>query len=285
MHENALRDPAVRFFPRQLEETSKSRRSNHTAAYVLREIGQFFANANQKSTICAGGTSSGCRLETSQYQPFATSWRLESQLARQALATVSEPMKSGSFVPFRISRVAGVMILVAVWLASLTLEWYAFFFTMQVPFYIIGLVLLGYGLRMMKRSTEPASWPTTQGRIVSCELVKDSDGKYETYEVKASYSYSVRGVNFTNDKLAFGYEGTIEQNAQQQILTKLEEARTVDVRYDPMAPQNSVLTYGIRIQSALVFALAWLAFQFGLTVAVCLMLSSDNVLLQNLITH
>ena len=149
-------------------------------------------------------------------------------------------------------------------------------------FSLPGFAILGYGLWSMKRSTEPASWPTTQGRIVSCALEGDSDDN--AYKVQVSYSYSVHGVNFTNDKLAFGYERNSGRNAHQEILSKLEAARTVDVRYDPMDPQTSVLSFGVHrsIQLVIVGAFTWLAFVFGFTITEWVGAQGDRALLRNL---
>lgn len=154
-------------------------------------------------------------------------------------------------------------------------------------FYIVGFGMLGYGLWSMKRSTEAGSWPTTPGVIVSCAIDEDSDGDGTTYRVVVEYSYNVGGVEYTNDQLAFGYTADSGHEVHREILSELESAETVDVRYDPANPQSAVLSYGIHrsIQFVLAFAVTWLAFVFGFTLIWWLASRGDSVLLQNLITR
>ena len=99
-----------------------------------------------------------------------------------------------------------------------------------------------------------------------------------------SYQYSVNGRELTNDLLAFGYTASSGREAHEEILDKLKGASTVDVRYDPSDPQNSVLSYGVHrsIQVVLGFAVTWLLFVIGFTVLWWVSSCSDHVLLQNL---
>jgi hypothetical protein len=155
-------------------------------------------------------------------------------------------------------------------------------------FYIVGFALLGYGLWSAKRSTEAAGWSTVRGTVTQCKLEhhSDSDGG-TTYEVKVQYTYSVGGQQYTGSRLAFGYSASSGQEAHQEIMTALENAKGVEVRYDPLDPASSTLSYGIHrsIQFMLAFAVTWLLFVFGFTVIWWLASRSDSVLLQNLIVH
>ena len=162
-----------------------------------------------------------------------------------------------------------------------------FFIAFISIFYAAGFGLLGYSLLSMKRSTEAAAWPSTVGTIVSCDLETNYDSDGDTYEVKVNYKYSVDGREMTNDVLAFGYSASSGQEAHEEILFKLKEADTLDVRYDPSDPQNSVLSYGFHrsIQFTLAFAVTWLLFVFGFTIIWWVASRGDHVLLQNLNTR
>ena len=159
-----------------------------------------------------------------------------------------------------------------------------FFIAFISIFYAFGFGLLGYSLLSMKRSTEAAAWPSTVGTIVWCDLKTDVDSDGDTHQVKVSYQYSVSGRELTNGRLAFGYTASSGREAHEEILDKLKGASTVDVRYDPSDPQNSVLSYGVHrsIQFMLGFAVAWLLFVIGFTVLWWVSSCSDHVLLQNL---
>lgn len=155
-------------------------------------------------------------------------------------------------------------------------------------FYIVGFGMLTYGLLSMKRSTEASKWPTAKGSIDSCELTSSSDGEGgTTYQVKVKYSYQVAGKIYAADKLAFGYSSSSGYDAHQEILSRLKNAKTVDVRYDPNNPETAVLSYGIHrsIQFVMAFSITWLLFVFGFTIIWWVASRNDTILLQNLVTQ
>ena len=151
-------------------------------------------------------------------------------------------------------------------------------------FYAVGFGLLGYGLWSAWRSTEAASWPTTDGTVTKTELKENSDGEGTSYQVQVEYSYAVAGNNYHGSRLAFGYAGSSGREAHAEIHEKLKAAKSVTVRYDPADPASSVLSFGVHrsIQLMIIFAITWLAFCFGFTVLVWLTSFSDSVLLENL---
>ena len=153
-------------------------------------------------------------------------------------------------------------------------------------FYLAGFGMLGYGIWSIKRSNEVESWPTTNGRVESCKLVSNADGESTTYKVEVRYRYRVKGRKYAHDKLAFGYTASSGLSAHREILSRLENARSVTVRYDPMDPQTAVLSYGVHrsIQFVIAFAITWILFVVGFTVIWWVASNNDSVLLQNLIT-
>jgi len=155
-------------------------------------------------------------------------------------------------------------------------------------FFLVGFGLLGYGLFQMKQSSAAGSWPTTRGTIVSCSLSDETDSDGDTmYVVKIEYSYSVRGADYTGDRLAFGYGGDSSRKAHDAILAKLQSAEHVDVRYDPREPANAVLSFGVHrsIRTTLVFAITWLAFVTGFALILWTASRGDDTLLRNLVTR
>lgn len=96
-----------------------------------------------------------------------------------------------------------------------------FFAAVISIFFAVGFGLLGYGLWSMKRSTEAGSWPMTGGTVESCSIETNYGGDGNTYQVKVKYSYTVGGVDYTNDKLAFGYSASGGPEAHNEILSKL----------------------------------------------------------------
>lgn len=152
-------------------------------------------------------------------------------------------------------------------------------------FYLAGFGLLGYGLVNARRSTPAANWPTAPGVLTHVELYDHPDaGGAGTTEVRVRYTYTVDGVAYAGDRVAFGYSASTGQEAHGDIHRKLKGAKAVDVRYDPENPGVSCLSYGVHrsILIVLGFAAVWLTFVLGVT-ALCWVFSRpDTVLLDNL---
>ena len=150
-------------------------------------------------------------------------------------------------------------------------------------FYLLGFVVLGFGIWSARRSTQAANWPTTPGVLKNLAL-KENNNDGTTYEVQVEYAYTVAGTEYRGNRLAFGYAASSGSEAHTEIYEKLKAAKSVEVRYDPDDPATSTLSFGIHrsIQFMLVFAITWLAFVIGFTVVWWVASRSDNVLLQNL---
>lgn len=162
-----------------------------------------------------------------------------------------------------------------------------FFIIFIGVFYAIGVGMLGYGLLSLKRSTEAGDWPTAVGSIDECQISRKDSGENVTYGVEVKYSYSVNGKEYQGDKLAFGYAFSSARETHQEILEKLKAAQSVEVRYDPFHPENSVLSYGVHrsILYNLAFSISWLLFTIGFSVIAWIGSKSDTVLLENLTTQ
>jgi hypothetical protein len=151
-------------------------------------------------------------------------------------------------------------------------------------FYLVGFGVLGYAVWSAWRSTQVASWPTTQGIVTNLALKESSDNDGTTYEVQVEYDYTVAGTLYRGSRLAFGYTASSGRDAHMAIHDKLKAAKIVDVHYDPADPASSALSFGIHrsIQFTLAFAITWLAFVIGFTLIWWLASRGDDVLLQNL---
>ncbi|MGD9128423.1 MAG: DUF3592 domain-containing protein [Planctomycetia bacterium] len=162
-----------------------------------------------------------------------------------------------------------------------------FFYLFVSVFYVVGFALLGYGGWQWKKSTEAGSWPTTAGTITASSIEVHSDSDGDAYKVNVEYAYRVGGVEYVGDRLAFGYVSSSGRKVHEAILKKLEEAKQVEVRYDPADPQNAVLSFGMHrsIRLILAFAIVWLLFTLGFSYLAWTASHGDAVLLKNLIVH
>jgi hypothetical protein len=141
-------------------------------------------------------------------------------------------------------------------------------------FFSIGFGWLGYGVYSFYRGRQALSWPTVVGRLLECRLHENpgsdgADSESPTWEVKVRYSYAVAGREFEGKRVAFGYGGSSNQEEHQRIYEKLNSASQVMVRYQPSNPSSSLLAAGFNRSTFLIFAFAvtWLLFTTGLTVA------------------
>lgn len=152
-------------------------------------------------------------------------------------------------------------------------------------FILIGISLVAQGISGLRQSKRAAKWPTTPATISRLELEKlrDSDGYY-TSVVKVQYQYTVDGVVYTSSRLAIGYPGNLTQNQHDEIYRKIKDAKVVLVRYDPTTPSESCLSYGIHnyLISWLILGVIVLLFSIGATIFICLAVSNDHIILNNL---
>jgi hypothetical protein len=138
----------------------------------------------------------------------------------------------------------------------------------EEAFFLVGLGMLGAGLRSLYRGRQALSWPTTEGRILESSVQEDSGGESTTWQVKVRYSYSVGGTEFEGKRVAFGYSGSSTYEEHEGIYRKLQPSARVRVRYEPGNPGNSVLAAGFNRSTFLLlaFAVTWLLFTTGFTV-------------------
>ncbi len=151
--------------------------------------------------------------------------------------------------------------------------------------YAAGFGLLCYGLWSARRSKQATGWPTTPGTITQLDLHTSSDSDASTtYKIRLRYLYAVEGVSYQGTRLAFGYSGSSNRGAHDEIRKRLKEAREVAVRFDPADPAVSCLSYGLHrsIRIVLVVAVTWLAVTSVFAVLAWMSAGNDAVLLENL---
>jgi hypothetical protein len=151
-----------------------------------------------------------------------------------------------------------------------------------------GIAMVVHALWNARQSLAAAGWPTAPGRLLACSLEEhpDSEGQ-TTYAVTVAYTYTVNDVRYSGSRLAFGYTGTSNRAAQQQIFDRLQSARSIEVRYDPANPARSTLSHGLH--RSLRYHLLAALFLVAFTIMMLLLWLGDHrldeTLLQNLILH
>lgn len=151
-----------------------------------------------------------------------------------------------------------------------------------VVFASIGVILLKSTIDGMATASRASSWPTVHATLKSVKLEKDTDSDGSTFEVVVDYGYTVGNRTYSGNTLSFGYAGSSGQEAHARIYRKLQNARTVRVRYNPDNPEQSTIGHGINrahmIQMG--FALTWTLFTIGFFSTALAFGSDDRRLLE-----
>jgi hypothetical protein len=141
-----------------------------------------------------------------------------------------------------------------------------------VPFFLGVCAMLGCALRIAYLSRRAGSWPFVEGMITHAELVRYYSQHDEMYRVYVRYSYTVNGMVYEGNRLAFGYDGCQVRENHEPFERKLKSGTMVDVRYNHVNPQQSCLTFGltIGIQAAFIWCGTALSFLCGFVLLIWL---------------
>lgn len=155
-------------------------------------------------------------------------------------------------------------------------------------FNLIGLVIVGYGLRDLLRGWQTTSWEQTPGRLVEATIEetqrKSSKSDRQVFQVKATYEYDVCGRPFQGENIALSYLSTSEQADHQTLLNTLKSIPSLNVYYDPLRPEKCTLVPGIDGGTFTLLALGimWLAVTVGMTGMFFLIQGGDPELIQSI---
>ena len=154
-------------------------------------------------------------------------------------------------------------------------------------FFAVGAGLLGYGLNALWKSRQVENWPTTWGELQERRFVEDSDSDGSTYHTKVRYAYRVAGVDYTSERIAFGYMASSGHEMHRAVYDRLMQGNSVRVRYNPRDPAQSALVGGLNksILFVLIFGAIWTGFTLGLFLLMYLTGSGDQTMLEQLIVR
>ncbi|TVR47340.1 MAG: DUF3592 domain-containing protein [Planctomycetota bacterium] len=135
-----------------------------------------------------------------------------------------------------------------------------------LPFILIGLGVLVFGINSLRLAIASSDWPSVEGVVVSSEVVssRDSDGN-TTYRPNVVYEYEVDGANFVGDRLAFGGSvGTSGGGSARSVVQRYPVGKVIDVHYRPGHPQTAVLEPGLGFAPFFLIGFGFIFFSVGL---------------------
>ncbi len=112
-------------------------------------------------------------------------------------------------------------------------------------------------LQPLIKTRDAASWPQTEALIVDSEIVEHVGDESSSWSAKFSYTYTVNGKEYQNDRYSF-----LKLSGSRRAAKKLQRKHPVGSRtpcfYNPSAPSHSVLNRSLN--SSVLLGLIPLAF-------------------------
>lgn len=111
----------------------------------------------------------------------------------------------------------------------------------------VGLAIAGGGfltwcLRLFQRARASCAWPATDGRILSSQAQNFSR---TGAAILVYYEYSVDGQPYTGKRLRFAPPMSLSDDAAQANLLNYRPGTSIQIHYNPVAPDDSVVEPGV----------------------------------------
>ncbi|MBF0226424.1 MAG: DUF3592 domain-containing protein [Desulfobacterales bacterium] len=123
---------------------------------------------------------------------------------------------------------------------------------METKATFVSLILFGafyicIGAYFLNKARRSEFWPKTSATIKHCAIVEDYD-EAPTFQTTISYSYTINKTQYDGYQIYDGYQATGSYEPHKAIYEYLKDAQTVEVRYNPSNPSDSVIAYGLSKQ-------------------------------------
>lgn len=118
------------------------------------------------------------------------------------------------------------------------------FWAVIAPLGVIGC-LLGFAMyaKDVFLAYSAMSWPRSDGRVVSSQTVQGCGGG-RSFLPRVRFEYSVNGVTYDGERVAFGNPGCGSFEHAQSIAARFPAGAAVPVYYEPRNPNEAVLLVG-----------------------------------------
>ena len=113
-----------------------------------------------------------------------------------------------------------------------------------VPFILMGVFLLIFGVKSVNRASKSVDWPHVIGIVREASVKEDPFDN--TYSFILRYEYDVDGTTHSGDSVDFGDYGSSSSSHAQGIVDRYPEGKEVVVYYMPDNPDVCVLEPGLK---------------------------------------
>lgn len=110
-------------------------------------------------------------------------------------------------------------------------------------FMIVGAGIAFYAFRGIAKARAITDWPSVDAKLVNCEYKTHTDSEGNSYEVVVNYEYTVRGKDYSNDKIHPSYSAS-NFEGHRPLYDKLNACKVVKARYNEFDPAESYIVTG-----------------------------------------
>lgn len=108
---------------------------------------------------------------------------------------------------------------------------------------LICIVVAAIWLRRVHLADRVQHWRTTDGEILSSDIVEVPTSEDDHYQARVAYRYRVNGHNFTGRQIRVGPKKLVfpQRSRAVSVIQTYSAGTRVTVHYDPVRPENAVL--------------------------------------------
>jgi hypothetical protein len=125
-----------------------------------------------------------------------------------------------------------------------------------IIWFLFSFSFIAISLTDIIRGQETESWPSTTGVIVSSYFDIQPGSEHATFGAKITYQYTLNGLNYTSNKISYGYSYS-SRDAANYLLESYPVGKIITIYYSPLNPSEAILIRGI-------YGSAWIIFFGGL---------------------
>ncbi|MBL4761986.1 MAG: DUF3592 domain-containing protein [Gammaproteobacteria bacterium] len=110
---------------------------------------------------------------------------------------------------------------------------------------IVGLVLMGFGIKNRINAYQSKFWPTVQGIVAHSSVGSErDDDEFIRYRVSVSYDYVLGSKSYYGRVIQFSMSDFRDEVKAKAVADKYPKGDHVTVYYEPENPDKSVLEPG-----------------------------------------
>lgn len=137
-----------------------------------------------------------------------------------------------------------------------------------MTFLLFGLVTLSFGYQTFQKGIESENWPSTDGIILSSHIGTHHSKDSTTYGASITYQYTVEGLNYTSDRVSFGYGYSSDYGAASRLVQDNPPGKIVTIHYDSQNPSEAVLLNGVDNGSLILIAFGSIFLLIGVIIII-----------------